>query len=174
MAVRPQERCSPSPGTQAIMNPTFDLAPAHQHFSANCFNRAWELMEKPRRTTNDDRQMLLLSLSSLWHWTQRADCTARHLSVGCWQASRVFALLGQAQIAADYGEQCLSHSASEPPFYRAYAHEALARAALAAGDFETLACQLQAARRLAAEVGDGDERALLERDLESLESERGR
>lgn len=156
------------------MNPTtnLDLAQAHQHFSADCFNRAWELMEKPGRSADDDRQMLLLTLSSLWHWTQRADCTARHLSVGFWQASRVFALLGQAQNAAEYGEQCLRHSENQPPFYRAYAHEALARAAMAAGNIEALARHLQAARRLAAEVDDREERSLLERDIESLEAQR--
>ncbi|MBL8850512.1 MAG: hypothetical protein JNG89_12600, partial [Planctomycetaceae bacterium] len=50
-----------------------DRAAAHRQFSGECFNRTWELIDKQDRTPADDEQMLLRSLASLWHWTQRAD-----------------------------------------------------------------------------------------------------
>ncbi len=66
----------------------------HRYFSAQCFNRAWELIRRIDRTELESEQMLLLAQASLWHWTQRPDCTPRNLSIGYWQLSRVFALLG--------------------------------------------------------------------------------
>jgi hypothetical protein len=85
-------------------------AGAHRFFSAQCFNRAWDLIRKPDRTDLENEQMLLLSQASLWHWTQRSDCTPRHLSIGYWQLSRVQALLGQAENALDSAKKCLRYS----------------------------------------------------------------
>lgn len=145
-----------------------ELAEAHRTFSAECFNRTWEQMEQPERSPVDDEQMLLTALASLWHWTQRSDCTAQNLSIGCWQVSRVYSLLGQAENARRFGERCLQHSGGLPPFFQAYAHEALARAAMIAGDKPLLDAHVSAARNLAAEVAQREDRTLLELDLEQL------
>jgi len=145
-----------------------DRAAAHRQFSAECFNRTWELIDKPDRTSADDEQMLLCALASLWHWTQRADCTDQNLSIGHWQVARVYALLGQADNARRFADACLKHSGALPPFFRSYAHEGLARAAMIAGDKLLLDAHATAARKLSAEVTDADDRALLERDLEQL------
>ena len=146
----------------------FDAAVAHRFFSADCYNRAWELIEKSTRTPEEDDQMRNLCHASLWHWTQRGDCTARTLSVGYWQLARVYALLGRADDAARYGGLCLRYSERESPFYAGYAHEALARAARAGGHDESCARHLEEARRLAAQVIDKEERAMLEKDLDTI------
>ncbi|WP_395741367.1 hypothetical protein [Prosthecobacter sp.] len=77
---------------------TADSASLHRAFSADCFNRTWQLLEKPDRTAEDDEQMLLLAMASLWHWTQREDCTLRHRSIGYWQVSRVYAVRGKLKM----------------------------------------------------------------------------
>ena len=123
---------------------------AHRLFSTDCFNRAWELIDKSPRTPEEDRQMLLLSLTSLYHWTQRDDRTPRNLSVGYWQAARVLALLGQADKAREFAELCLEQSAAEGPFYVGYAREALARAELVAGRSAHATEHLRRAQELAA------------------------
>ena len=112
--------------------------------------------------------MLLLSLASLWHWTQRADCTPRNLSIGHWQVSRVYAMLRQADNARRFAESCLRVSWQEPPFYLAYAHEAAARAAMVAGDSRRMSHHLHEARRITAEVTDREERAMLEKNLDTI------
>ena len=38
--------------------PDFDSAKAHQFFSAHCFNSAWELIDKPARTPEENEQMI--------------------------------------------------------------------------------------------------------------------
>ena len=149
--------------------PPLDLA-AHCHFAAACFNHTWELLDKPGRTPEDDEAMIACCLASLWHWRQRPDCTPRNLSVGYWQASRVYAVLGQPQNAWRYGELCLKASEGEEPFYLGYAYESLARAAKAAGDADLQARYRRQAEELAAQLPEGEERELLAKDLKSLES----
>ena len=146
----------------------FDVALAHRYFSADCFNRVWAFIEKPDRSPGDDEQMLLLALASLWHWTQRDDCADQNLSIGYWQVSRVYALRGDGPSALRYGEICLHYSQKEPPFFLAYAHEAIARAAALNGQTDRVTYHLTEARGLAAQVGDPEERAALEKDLDTV------
>lgn len=148
--------------------PPFDLARAHRWFSADSFNRVWTLLEQPDRTPDDDERMISLAHAALAHWRERADCTPRNLSIGYWQVSRVYAVLGQAENARHYGQLCLTASAGEKPFYLGYAHEALARAEQLSRDIPAAEHHLAEARRLAALVADKEERAALENDLAGL------
>lgn len=149
--------------------PQFDITAAHQYFAAECFNRPWDLIDLPSRSAEDDEQMLLSAMASLWHWTQRSDVTARELSIGCWQVSRVYALLGQSANATAFGERCLQHSRDLPPFLLGYAHEALARAARLASDDSRATHHLIEARKCAAAVTDPGEREALEKDLATIQ-----
>lgn len=150
------------------MPPDFDPAAAHRFFSADCFNKTWDLIEKTNRTREDDQRMLQCAFASLWHWTQREDCTDTQFSIGYWQISRVYALLGESVNAAEYADLSLSHAAHLAPFYRGYAHEALARAAMVEGRPERAAHHLKEAFALASQVPDVEERSMLEKDLQSL------
>jgi hypothetical protein len=115
--------------------PDFDRTAAHKYFSVKCFNAAWDLMDKPDRTTEESQEMLRLSMTSLFHWSQRDDCTNQNKSVGYWQVSRIFVLLEQVENAHQYANFSLEASHGEQPFflYR-YAYEALARAESQAGN----------------------------------------
>lgn len=114
--------------------PEFDLAVAHKFFSADCFNRAWDLMDKQVRSAEEDRMMVLLNQASLFHWSQRPDNDNKSQSIGYWQASRIQSLLGNAAEATRYASICLEYSRELEPFYLGYAYEALTRAARLAGD----------------------------------------
>lgn len=146
----------------------FDESRAHRHFSAQCFNRTWELIDKPDRSPANDEQMLLRAYASLWHWTQRPDCTSRNLSIGYWLLSRVHGLLRQSEQARHFGKLSLKHAEGESPFYRGYAYEALARAAHVAHDRSRTEYYLQAAQAQADLIENDEERQMLENDLKSL------
>ena len=146
----------------------FDPRDVHRHFSAACFNNAWTYIEKTERTAQDNERMILLSMASLWHWTQREDCAPRNLAVGYWQASRVYALAGLAGEARRYGELCLQYSKTEPPFYLAYAYEALARAEKAAGNPGLAAQYRDEASRLAEKVEEAEDKKLIVDDLRTI------
>ncbi len=150
--------------------PEFDLQKAHHFFAANCFNQTWDYIDKPARTSEEGLAMLLASMASLWHWTQRKEVTPTNLSVGYWQLSRVYALLGQAENARQFGQYCLQASRKEgvPPFYLGYAYEALARAEKVAGEADQAKTYLSLAREACEKVSDDEEKKMLLKDLDTL------
>jgi len=150
--------------------PGFDLEDAHRYFSADCFNRAWDYIDKPVRTPEEDQSMLLLGLASLWHWTQRPDITPVNLSVGTWQVARIFTLLGQVSLARQYAQLCLKASLSEGclPFHLGYAYEALARAEALAGEHSRVNEYLILARQVSEKIPDLEARKQLLDDLATI------
>ena len=150
--------------------PAVDVDLAHRHFSADCFNRTWALIENTDRTDAETEAMVLCALASLWHWTQRPGCTDRNLSIGHWQVSRACAAAGQAENALRHAQRSLAFAQGSAPYYVGSAHEAVARAALLANDRATFRAHLDKARACAAAVSDAEERQSLEQDLRSLET----
>ena len=150
--------------------PSFDVEAAHRYFAADCFNRVWGLLEKPVRTPQEDQDMVQLCLASVWHWTEREDCTDTNMSVGYWQASRVYATIGLSDEARRYGGLCLEASRGPDilPFYLGYAHEALGRAEVVAGNLEKARKHLDESRRIAEDLPDPDGKKLLLADLDEL------
>jgi hypothetical protein len=150
--------------------PEFDLEQAHHFFAADCFNRTWHYIDKPSRTLEEGHAMLMLSMASLWHWTQRRDVTPTNLSVGFWQVSRVYALLGQAENARQFGLLALRESQKDgvPPFYLGYSYEALARSEVVAGDRTKADAYLALARQAGDMVTDAEEKKMLLDDLATI------
>ena len=150
--------------------PEFDLKAAHRYFAANCFNQAWDLIDKNPRTPDEDKQMIRLSLASVYHWTQRPDCTPETMSIGYWQNSRVYALVGQAVNARHYGLLALSSAQNEGvlPFALGYAFEALARAEALAGNDAQKASYLTQARQVAKTLADPETKKQLLADLDTI------
>ena len=151
--------------------PDFDLQVAHKFFAATCFNEAWGLIEKPNRTAEEDEEMIRLSLSSTWHWTQRDDYTNQNMSIAYWQTSRIYSILGQARNSMRYAQLCLDVSQGDdiPPFYLGFAYEALARAESVAGNQEKVEQYIDKARDIAARLTNEEEKKILEQDLNTIQ-----
>ncbi len=149
--------------------PTFDLTTAHKFFSADNFNKTWEFIDKNERSMDDNLNMLHTAMASLWHWSQREDATEENLSVGYWQVSRVFCLLGQTDLARTYGRMSLKHAEALVPFFKGYACEALARAEMLAHNRVIMLEYLNRARELANQVKDEENRQILLNDLETIQ-----
>ena len=149
--------------------PEFDLTAAHKFFSTHCFNKAWDLIDQPSRTPEQDEEMIRLSLASTWHWKQRDDCTQVNLSVSFWQTSRIYSILGQVDNARRYARLCLDASQGEDvsQFYLGYAYEAMARAESLFGDTQ-VEQYLEKARNIAAAMSDSDEKQMLLDDLAAI------
>jgi len=146
-----------------------DVREAHAYFSKECFNLAWELIEKNDRTQEETDAMIHLSHASLYHWSRRVDCTDQNLSIGYWQLSRIHALAGLGDCALRFAETCLAYSQQHgvAKVFLGYAHEALARAHAAQGDEERLKGHFNQAREIA-DALPHDEREQLLADLADL------
>jgi len=152
-------------------SPEFDQIDAHRFFSVGCFNKAWDLLDKPTRTPEEDEEMLRLGFASYWHWTHRPDCEPGNLSISYWQLSRIYAVLGQADNSRRYGELCLEISQGEGMllFQLGYAYEALARAERVAGNASKVKEYLVSARQVAEQMTDENERKQLLTDLDTIQ-----
>ncbi len=149
--------------------PKLDVKTAHEYFSAECFNKAWEYIEKTEgRSQEDELAMLHTAIASLWHWTQREDVKPENLSIGYWQVSRVYNLIKQPNNARRYGLMSLKYAESLEPFFKAYAYETLARAEMLADNRVIMQVYLQKARETLAEIEDEEDRQALARDLETI------
>jgi hypothetical protein len=149
----------------------FDLQAAHKYFSAHCFNQAWDLIDKSERTPEEDEEMIRLSLASQYHWTQREDYSSTSASIGFWQTSRIYAILGQIDNARRYAQLCLEISQEEgvPPFFLGYAYEALARAEAVGGNEQEMGTLLAKAKSTADEIQEADDKKMLLDDLNTIQ-----
>ncbi len=143
---------------------------AHQHFSCECFNQTWSLLDLPERSTEEIRKMIATSHASLFHWLNREDGSPHNLSIGLWQLSRVYAVINSPLEAMRNAKDCLeiSESNSLSPFCMAYAHEAVSRAALINDDTNLAKFHLELANQHAQGVSDKDDRKLIDSDLQEL------
>lgn len=146
----------------------FDITAAHKYFSAENFNKTWEFIEKGERTDEENMAMLHTAIASLWHWSQREDVSAKSLSVGYWQVSRVYNLIKQPNLARTYGLQSLKYAASLDPFYKGYAFETLARAEMLSGNRVVMRHYLEKAFEMLGMVTDEKDKQLLLKDLETI------
>ena len=147
-----------------------DMINSHEKLSVQCFNSAWDVMDKAERTPDEGEEMLRLSMASCWHWTQRPDCTNQHLSVGYWQISRIHSMSGRSIEARRYGELCLavSQEAGVAPFALAYAYEALARAAAIAKNEIKKSDYRARAQEVIDTITDADTKKMLLDDLATI------
>ena len=149
--------------------PNFDTQQAHKYFSADCFNKTWTLVDKDgTRSTEESMEMLHTAIASLWHWGQREDVTHQNLSIGYWQVSRVYCLIGQPHNARRYGLLSLEYAKELSPFYKGYAYETLARAEMVADNRVIMKTYLEKAREMLKQIKEKEDREILEKDLETI------
>lgn len=156
------------------------LDPAvERSLAVSLFNHAWTLLDRADRTAAEDDELLHAAHASRFHWGRVGEPV--NIARGEWQCSRAYAVLGRAEPALHHArrslEVCLANPDGLDDFDLPLAHEALARAALVAGDLSTATEHLARARALAAAIAEADDREIVEADLDSLArtiEERGR
>jgi hypothetical protein len=127
--------------------------------------RCWELLGLDARTPADERELIDCAHASSWHWRQCG--TALNEQRGEWLISHVYAVLGVGEAAVRHAVRCweLTESEQLDGFDLVYAHEALARAYAATGEFERARGELGQARACATTVTDPEDRAILDADI---------
>jgi hypothetical protein len=115
---------------------TYTLSQAQLHFAVDFHSRTWELLDKKKRTEDENARMLDYAYASLAHWLA-AGTVVRHQR-GEWMLARVYAVLGEGAPALQHAHRCLellnSHEGEMKDFDFAFAYEAVARAFAISGD----------------------------------------
>jgi hypothetical protein len=139
--------------------------------ASDLFNRVWELLEQPRRTREEDDEMLHGAHASRALWAGAG--TLANLARGEWQCSRVYAVLGRPEPALWHARRCLELCEQAGPgtladFDLPYAYEALARAHAVAGEREAALSWLERAADVAVRIAEADDRELVATDLKEV------
>ena len=141
-----------------------------RRLAADCYNKAWTLMEKQDRSRADDDEMVHCAHASAYHWRQVG--TAANLARGEWQCSRVYAILGRTEPALHHAHRCLEIVEASPAEMEEFdlpaAYEALARAHFVAGDAGEARRYAELGREATAKIADDDDRRLLEADFATI------
>lgn len=156
---------------EPIENPSLeDVQRWHRTFAPRAFNYTWNLLDLEERTREEEEDMIASTLTQRFHWYQVG--MPRNNAIGDWQVSRVFAVLGYAELARRFGERSLATAMDNDlgPFVTGFAHEAIARAAADVDDIATFEEHLALARSFVDRIEDAEERDALAADLDQFDS----
>jgi len=76
----------------------------HRKMAIDCYNHAWDLLDKKNRSEEDSLQMMHLAHASLYHWGPVG--TPMNRPVGEWQLSRIYAGTGNPGLSLEFAKAC--------------------------------------------------------------------
>ncbi len=78
----------------------------HRSFAVATFNRSWELLEQPERSSDDDAELLATAFASRWHWSQAGN--DQNQALGDHQIAKVASALGMGSLALLFAGKALA------------------------------------------------------------------
>lgn len=152
---------------------TFDendnvAVPDERALAARLFNDTWALLQKERRTPEEDDRMIHMAHASRFHWDNVGDDQNR--AIGEWQTARVYSALGRGEAAMFHATRCL-HYAERPghdDWLLASAWEGIARAQAVAGEREAARDSRDKALALLEQIADPEDRQIVAADIDTL------
>jgi len=116
----------------------YTLMEAQLYFAKTLNGKTWELLEKTKRSGEEDELMLYSAYASGFHWLMAG--TGLHHQRAEWLIAHVASVLGLTESAIQHATRCFELTGGfmelMKDFDRAYAYEALARANALAGNRE--------------------------------------
>lgn len=139
---------------------------ARQQTAKDTFNLAWTYLRRRSRSAEDTERMIDAAHASRHFWLEFG--TPNHHAVSEWQLSRVYAVAGNAERSLHYARRCLAVcKANKIGDWRlAYAHEALARAAIVGGKKTAARAHLRRAQVAGKRIAAREDREHFLDDLE--------
>jgi hypothetical protein len=137
----------------------------HRRLAIDLNQLTWRLLEAEKRTPDEADEMLQAAYASCYHWRQAG--TPREQARGHWLISRVCVVLACSQAALYHAGRslaiCEQHGYGD--FDMAYAYEAMARAAAAAGRAQESAEYQQFAQKAGEAIAGDEDRKLFFSDF---------
>lgn len=150
---------------------TFTEAEAHLHFAKQFFGNIWDLLEKPKRTPEEDDLLVDYAHASLSHW--RAVGTGVNLQRGIWMLAHVYTVLGNSALALHYAGRCQEltgqYKDELSDFDFAFAYECMARAYALARNQTEAQKYIDKADKAGAAIKDEEDREIFLDDFNSGE-----
>lgn len=138
-------------------------------FAVNCFNNAWDYLDKQSLTPEEELVMLDLAHASSFHWSKIGK--PRNFAVGAWQISRCYTKINDGLMALKYAKKSLKITIDnkvEDNYVSAY--EGIARAYAILEDYENAKKYIELAEKEFKKITDKDDRALYEPQIKDTKS----
>ncbi len=147
----------------------YTLQEAHAAFAKQLNGHVWQLLGQSERTGEEKEEMEYAAIASLYHWLQIGK--AVHRQRGEWLISRVYTVLGQAELALRHARRCLELTEENPQemedFDFAYAYEGIARALALGGDGEQSRKYFDLAKAAGEKISNAENKEIFTGDLAS-------
>jgi hypothetical protein len=149
----------------------YSEADVHRFFAKQYHGKTWELLDKKDRTPEENECLADYAHTSLAHW--RVAGTAVNYQRGVWLLSRVYAELGDAELALAYARRTLElteeHLDELEIFDQAFAFECMARAHALAGNVVEAQLYLKSAEQTGESIPEKEDRDVFFSELKSGE-----
>jgi hypothetical protein len=133
----------------------------HQLFANGCNNKAWDLLEKDKRTPEEDQQMLYAAYASVYHWSKIGQPV--NFARGYMLLAQVHAALGQGDLAMQNAKACFDYYEKNggDKWELAFANAEMAYAAAVRGDKAMHAKYYAEAKKLSEALGPEDKQIFM-------------
>lgn len=142
---------------------------AHLHFAKQFNGKTWEMLDKKKRTREEDEILVNYAHASMAHW--RAAGTGVHLQRGAWMLAQVYTVLENVPMALYYAKRCLElideHKDELSDFDFAFANEAMARAQALSGNKVEAQKYIKLSQQLGETIADEEDRQIFFKDFNS-------
>lgn len=147
---------------------TYTLSQAHYHFATDFYNKTWELLDRAERTLDENQRMLDYAHTSMAHW--RATGGAVRQQRGEWLLSRVYAVLGQGDLALEHARRCAQiheeNKAEMDDSDLPFTYEAIARAHAVSGNTAEARKYLEMARKSGESIQGQEDKEIFAKELQ--------
>jgi hypothetical protein len=141
----------------------------HKKTAVACFNNAWDLLDKKKRSSMEDLQMLLEAHTSRYHWGRIGK--PHNFAIGEWQISRVYAALKQPALALLFAKSSLNIcKKNDLKDLLLSAYEGMSRAYAVAKDTKEARRCLELARKQLELVKDDEDRKIYSQQIDETEA----
>ena len=138
-------------------------------YAVDCFNGAWDFLDKTSLTIEEEKTMLDLAHASSFHWSKIGK--PRNFSISAWQISRCYAKINEGSLALKYaqkGLQLLEENKIEDLITSGY--EGMARAYAVLKDFDNAKKYIELAEKELEKVTEKGDREVFEPQIKDTKS----
>jgi hypothetical protein len=137
----------------------------HRRFAVICNNSAWELTQKPERTTAEGRELLYLAYAAAYHWSKVG--TALNHARAEVLLAHALSLSGDGELAMQYARSALAffEAGNGEDWDLAFAHLEVSLAAATQGEDELHRLHYSLAHAQGEAIQDQEDRDIFFQEL---------
>lgn len=141
----------------------------HRKYAKDCFNNAWNFLDKDTLTAQEELEMLNMAHTSRFHWSKIG--TPRNLAISDWQISRCYTKVNDGISALKFAQSSLNlflDNKIEDLYVSAY--EGIARAYAILKDFKNAKKYISKAEEELKKVTEKEDLNILEPQVKETKS----